>query len=190
MCPTRPALAALALLAVLTTACQPAEPTTPAATIAAPSATPTTTPAPEPSLPSPSPAPEDYAVPAVIDEPYVQRVLQALYSLESEAVRQMVAAGEVTEEAAALLRAANRPVRIDPLLERYRGLAAQGFPGVLEEPGNQVVTVTTVISASAECLFSSGTRDFTAVAQALSLLRTQCPISSFCPRILYKMKRA
>lgn len=142
MCPTRPALAALALLAVLTTACQPAEPTTPAATIAAPSATPTTTPAPEPSLPSPSPAPEDYAVPAVIDEPYVQRVLQALYSLESEAVRQMVAAGEVTEEAAALLRAANRPVRIDPLLERYRGLAAQGFPGVLEEPGNQVVTVT------------------------------------------------
>lgn len=165
MRPTRPAFAALVLLAGLISACQPAEPENPAATLAASTPTPTPSSTTESPLPSPSPTVADYAIPDPIDAPYVQRVLQALYSLESEAVRQMAAADEVTDDAAALLRAANRPVRIEPLLERYRGLAAEGFPGVLDQPGDQIVTVATVISANEACLFASGYRDFRSVAE-------------------------
>lgn len=154
-----------ALVAVLTLlgACQSPEPETPAATVAA------TTPPATPATPTasasatPTPTPEDYMVPAAIDEAYVQRVLTALYNLESEAVRQMVAAGEVTPQAEALVRAANRTAVVDRYLESYRADAADNFPRVLRPPGDQKITLDELVTVQPDCIFSRVSRDYSNV---------------------------
>lgn len=164
-CPMRvirhlaPLLTALTLLA----ACQPPEPETPAATLAAttPPAVPATSTASASATPAPSP--EDYTVPAVIDEAYVQRVLTALYDLESEAVRQMVASGEVTSETESLIRATVRVELAERDLDAYRQGAAEGFPGVFRPPGNQEVLLQEVVTAKPDCVFARTSRDFTDV---------------------------
>jgi len=102
-------------------------------------------------------------VPPVIDEAYVQRVLTALYDLESEAVRQMVTAGEVTGEAEAIVRAIGRPDLVERELDSYRADAEQGFPGAQLPPGNQQVQLEELISADPSCVFARMTRDFSQV---------------------------
>lgn len=180
--PPRLALAALALLSMLTTACEAPEPDTPTATIAT-NTDRTSPPPPSPSPdPSPSPSPEDFTIPEVIDEAYVQRVLQTLYSLESEAVRQMVTAGQVTEEAEGVLRAINRPSRIEQQLAGYRELAEQGFPGVLDDPGDQRITISAVLSADSECIFAAGERDFSEVAESPEFDATDVAFFQLLPR--------
>jgi len=157
-------LAAPPTLLALLTACQSTErePSTPTATIAAstpPAPSPSPSASPPPS-PSPSPSPEDYTVPAVIDEPYVQRVLTALYNLESEAVRQMVAAGEVTPEAEALVRAVNRSAVVDRYLESYRADASENFSRLLQPPGNQRIILQELVSVVDGCIFARANRDY------------------------------
>lgn len=161
---TRRLAATLTLLAFLP-ACQPPDPETPTATIAAPTppaSTSTPTAPPSPSS-SPSPSPEDYTVPAVIDDAYVQRVLTALYHLESEALRQMVASGDVTSETEGLIRALVRSDLAERDLDAYREGASEGFPGVLRPPGDQQITLHELIAAKPDCIFAQTLRDFTAV---------------------------
>lgn len=154
-------LAATLTLLALLTACQTPEPETPTATIAAPSTQGASTPASAASpSPTPSPSPVDYTIPAVIDESYVQRIVTALYDVESKAVQDMVAAGEVTPEVEAVLNALYRTDLVEAYLTSYRESAADGFPEVLQSPGAQAVRLDQVFSAKPNCIFASATRDF------------------------------
>lgn len=165
---TRRLAATLTLLALLG-ACQPPEPQPPTATIA--SSPPTQDPTPsEPPSSTPSASLEDYTVPAVIDDAYIQNVLTALYNLESEAARSMVASGQVTEEAERIVRAINRVDLVEPLLASYRESAAEDFAGVLQPPGNQAVRVEELLAATPNCVFVHTTRDFSGVLEEPSPL--------------------
>lgn len=167
---TRRLATTLTLLALLG-ACQTPEPETPTATIAAPSAAPTPSPtATAPPSPTPPPSPEDYAVPAVIDEAYIQRVLTALYDLESEVVRLAQASGGLSDPARDLLRAIYRPEQTSFQFSVYEEASAEGFPGLRPTPGNQGFAVQDLLSATTECIFVAGQRDFSEVLSAPSEL--------------------
>lgn len=105
-----------------------------------------------------------YAVPAVIDTAYIDRVLAALDQVEGDAVRGLVAGGDVDAESVARLRA----IYNDPEFERARsGLLETGADGVGEfkqPPGNRRTTVTQVLTASPTCILVEATTDFSAVA--------------------------
>lgn len=168
---------ALILTALLTlaTACQSPDPV-PAATLPSPLTTPTattSTPPPEPSAPPPSPtppSPPDYAIPDAIDADYAQLVVQTLYSLESEAVREMRRTGEVSDRAQAILRAINRPEQIDFQIDIYRRLLTDGFQGLRSEPGDQQLTVEELVTARENCIFLAAHRDFSQVVEEPSEL--------------------
>ncbi len=148
-----PSLLLLATLAL--TGCQPAPPDPPAATlrpsVAPPSPTPTPTPlASEASFTPPDP----------IDAAYVERVLNRLYATEGEVVREIVETRAVSDDAAAQLN--------EIYTEEYAALVAEAYAGITDEqvqalrdpPGDSTFEVEQVLSASADCLFVSGRRQY------------------------------
>lgn len=159
----------LTALLTLATACQRPDPPVPAATLPTPVTTPTPTTSTPPAEPSPSPTPPpppDYSVPEVIDTAYAERVLEALFALESEAVREIVQSGALSERAEALLRATYRPDgQADLRVEDYRNRAGQVGVGLRENPGDQGFDVDRVLVARSACAYVAGRRDFSLVLQ-------------------------
>jgi hypothetical protein len=147
----RAGLAALALAA--SAACSPsgADRSGPTATVAteAPATTTTTDP---------------YAVPAVIDEAYVNRVLAGLDATRGDATRSIVASRTIPRDAYDRLRAMYGSdqwlqLRLDSLQSDMR----RNFAGYAAEPGNQVSTVVKLLTATAPCIFAQVRRDYSAV---------------------------
>jgi hypothetical protein len=160
-------LALVLAAALLLTACQRGEPEVPAATLAEAitpepvDTAPSRSPSPSPSLP-----PVDYSIPPVIDAAYAERVLDALYAIETEAVREMMRSGAITDRATNLVRAAYVPGFADFRTSTYQDEVDSGWPGVLPTPGDGGFSVDTVLSASAPCTFVGGRRDATQVLVA------------------------
>lgn len=152
-------------LALSLAACQRAEPDVPAATLA--EALPSQLAAPEPS-PSPSPTPSptpDYTVPAVIDAAYTERVLDVLYAVETEAVREMIQSGAITDRATALVRAAYVPEFADFRTSTYQDEVDAGWPGVRRPPGDGGFSVDAVLTAQPACTFVAGRQDASQVLE-------------------------
>lgn len=162
---TRRVAALLALGLTLAAGCQAKadEPLPPAAQVQTPTPSPTPT---EPASPSPSPTPETYEIPEVMDEVYVERVLNALYRVEGDALRLMVPAKAVTPEAERLLRALYSDEYVQPLLESYRAEAAQGFPTARNPVGDPTFNVSEVIAATPNCILVGGYSDLSQVVTA------------------------
>ena len=147
---TRAVVAGLLLAAPLA-ACSPDdEPAAPTATLGtAPPVTPTTDP---------------YAVPAVIDAAYVNRVLEGLDAAVGDVVRMVVREKRIPREAAERLQA----IYIDKdawqleidLLQRD---SFQNFSSYKPDPGNQKTVVTRLITASPLCVFAEVERDYSPV---------------------------
>lgn len=155
----RPLAIPLLTATLLLTACQQPTPEPPTATLQpAPTPTPASS-SPSPPTPPP-PTAEDYAIPEVMDEAYVERVLQALYDVEDDAVQLMLSANSMTEQSKQMLAAIYDAQQLEPQVELYRQAAAEGFPDLLRDPGSQTVEVYRVISSRPDCLFVAGLRDF------------------------------
>jgi len=140
------------LLAGALTACSSGdEPAAPTATLGtAPPVTPTTDP---------------YAVPPVIDEAYVNRVLEALDAANGEVLRLVVKTKTIPPEAVDRLRALYPDrdllqLQLDVLQSDLR----RGFAGIRPEPGNQRTTVEELITARSSCLYAKVHRDSADVA--------------------------
>lgn len=141
--------AALALAALV--GCSPdREPASPTATIGtAPPVTPTTDP---------------YAVPAVVDAAYVNRVLAGLDAAMGEVVRMVVRTRGIPQEAADRLQALYlAESRIQLALDSFQDDIRNGFRTYRPEPGNKRTSVTEMISASQACIFVKVLRDFSQV---------------------------
>jgi hypothetical protein len=105
-----------------------------------------------------------WAVPDPIDEAYVEAVLTELYRLQGDALRQAMDSGEVTEDVigtfAAVYDEGLAATQISGLVE----LAADGFPGLHDPPGDVGVSVVEVVSAGPECIAAMAHLDFSPVA--------------------------
>lgn len=162
-----PAAGRIALIggvcALLLGACadKPAEPGAPAATVRTePPTTATTNP---------------YAVPAVIDAAYVNRVLAWFDQFEGDLVRGIIASRSLTPDGIARLRAIHASdstfqVRLDSIQYTLR----TGLDGFLPNPGNVKTVVVEMLSAKSSCIYVKVDRDASAVARnANPSFRTQ-----------------
>jgi hypothetical protein len=123
-----------------------AEPLGPTATV--PQATTTTNP---------------YAVPAVIDEAYVNRVLNGLDHAVGDVARLVVRERTVTPEVADRLRALYVGEALDLSVASFEADIRTGLPAVGTEIGDLRTVVTHFINASPSCVFVQTTRDYSAV---------------------------
>lgn len=158
----RTATALLLSLALAGCRAEAEEPLPPAAQVTTPTPT-QTPPAPTPTPPPATPT-ESYEVPAVIDEAYVERVLNALYRVEGDALRLMLEAGTMTPEAERLLQSLYAEDYLPPVVDAYQTEAAAGFVNVRRPSGDTTFDVHEVISATPTCIFASGLRNFSATA--------------------------
>jgi len=111
-------------------------------------------------------APDPFAVPEVIDEAYVNRVLAALYRVDGDALRRVVASGMVDAESRKILRA----VYNDPQFElEFDGLTktfAKGLERYKTPPGDRRTTVTKLRTAQPDCIFVETEVDFSEVVKS------------------------
>jgi hypothetical protein len=119
---------------------------------------------------------DPFAVPAVIDAAYLNRVLAGLDAVVGDVVRMVVSTKSIPREAYDRLRALYATdtilqVRIDGFQSDIRG----GLPGYrLPTPGNKKTDVLDLLSASKSCIFVRVHRDYAAVSVgALPELSTQ-----------------
>lgn len=149
--------------ALLLGACadKPAEPGVPAATVRTePPTTATTNP---------------YAVPAVIDAAYVNRVLAWFDQAEGDIVRRVIAARTLTPEDIAVLRAINASDGMFQAdLDSFQYTLRTGLGGFLPNPGNVRTVVVELLSTKSSCVYVKVDRDASAVARNPNpSLRTQ-----------------
>ena len=128
-----------------------------------------------PTAPATTVTTNPYAVPAIIDVAYVNRVLAWFDQANGDLVRNFIAARAITPEIVASLRAVNASegmfqVNLDSLQYTLR----TGFSGFLPNPGNVRTVVVELLSAKSSCFYAKVDRDGSAVAKAPNpSLRTQ-----------------
>ncbi len=115
-----------------------------------------------------------YAVPEVIDDAYVNRVLAGLDQGVGDITRMIVTNKRITGEAADRLMAFYIGDALVLKLQGYQGDVLRDFVGYKNELGNKVTTVSELISYRADCIFARVSRDVSAISlqpdQSLSTL--------------------
>ena len=117
-----------------------------------------------PTAPATTTTTDPYAVPAVIDEAYVNRVLAGLDAAVGEVVRMVVRTRTIPREAVDRLRAvyatdARLQLKIDSFQQDLRA----NLPGYrLPEPGNKRSVVHEMISVEPQCIYVRVQRDYSA----------------------------
>lgn len=124
--------------------------------------------------PAPTTTTNPYAVPAVIDEAYVNRVLAGLDQVMGDANRALILARTITAEVYDRLRAIygnNNLLQL--VVDAIEDEARSGFVGYKAEPGNRLTTVTRLITSNPTCVFASVQRDYSAMSPAPSRPESQ-----------------
>jgi hypothetical protein len=149
----RATLATLLLAACV--ACSPssAEKAGPAATVA--------------TEPAPTTTTDPYAIPAVIDAAYVNRVLAGLDAAVGDIVRLIIRTKTIPVEAYNRLRSLYAdPDFLQIKIDGYQRDIREEFRSYKANPGNRTSTVSKVITARPTCVFVQISRDYTAVGLA------------------------
>jgi hypothetical protein len=116
-----------------------------------------------PSLPSTTATTtlaDPFAVPAVIDLAYVQRVLEAIYHLDGELTRHIYAKKLPDAEFEARLRAIFAGEELAGSKRILQENAAEGFARFANPPGDPVVRATEIIQATPTCMVVRAELDF------------------------------
>lgn len=108
------------------------------------------------------PPPSPYAVPKVITKAYVQRVLNALESVESQATVSIVAHKAFTPAAAALIRSVTTPSEYSDEHQIWLNDATSGFANIPAHPRPIVDSVQKVFPSTDTCIFVSAIRNASA----------------------------
>ena len=105
-----------------------------------------------------------YAVPAVIDAAYVNRVLAGLDSLKGDATRDVIRSKTITVNAFDYLRAAYDSNEFLQLtVDGLEADVRENFGDYRPNPGNVSTTVSRLVSAGPTCIFAQVQRDYTSV---------------------------
>lgn len=135
---------------VAATACSSKEAAIPSATV--------------PTAPAQTTTTDPYAVPAVIDTAYVNRVLAGLDAVAGDVARQVVQARTISPDAIGRLRslyATDKRLQLE--IDILQDDARTGFSGYRPNPGNQRTQVTKLINEAPHCVFAEVARDYSAV---------------------------
>lgn len=154
-------MAVLVLAATGVAACSGGDDSPPTATVAAPSTTTTTA------------ATDPYAVPAVIDAAYVNRVLAGLDAAVGDVVRLVVRTRSIPQEAIDRLRSLYADEVLRLRLEGFHEDVRDGFSEYRPEPGNKATVVAELITATPDCFFARVQRDYSAVSRAPGIPEAQ-----------------
>jgi hypothetical protein len=115
-----------------------------------------------------------YAVPAVIDEAYINVVLAGLDAAYGDILRMVVSTKTITREAVdrmTVLYAGDHRQRQLDLLARA---SDSGFSNYRQPPGNRKTLVSNLLTASSTCIFVEVARDYSDVAlESTGKFRTQ-----------------
>lgn len=110
-----------------------------------------------------------YAVPAVIDAAYVNRVLAGLDAIRGDALRIVMQTHSFPREAYDRLRAAYGVDNwLQLALDVLQNDMQRNFDGYSSVPGNEVTTVNELITAKSTCIFARVTRDYSAIGPGAS----------------------
>lgn len=148
-------LAAVTVLALAGGACSPEGSGSAGTTRPTKPAEPTTTTTTQPSDP--------YAIPEVIDEAYVNRVLAALDQIDGDVLRRVVATGGIDAEVPKMLRAIYNEPQYEEELDAIRRVLTRGLDKFRNPPGNRRTIVARLIEVRADCVFFEGRTDSSAV---------------------------
>lgn len=127
---------------------------------------------PQTTLPPPPTAsttpPDPYAVPAVIDEAYVNRVLAALDQVEGDVVRSLVANRVPQIDDTKRLRAIYNDPQFQLELDDLVTFAKTDLSQYKVPPGNRKTTVTRVVTTKPDCIYVEASTDFSEVVRVLA----------------------
>lgn len=105
-----------------------------------------------------------YAVPAVIDVAYVNRVLAGLDSITGDVVRLVVASKTIPREGYDRLRSIyDTDDWLQLHIDIFQADLRKGLAGYQPNPGNAKTTVTQLITVKPACVFARVNRDFSKV---------------------------
>jgi hypothetical protein len=105
-----------------------------------------------------------YAVPAVIDAAYVNRVLVGLDAQMGDVTRMVLRTRTIPREAYDRLRAIyGNDDWLQLAIDNFQADMRRQFAGYRAEPGNKVSTVTELLTSSRSCLFVRTTRDYSPI---------------------------
>jgi hypothetical protein len=114
--------------------------------------------------PAPTTTTNPYAVPAVIDVAYVNRVLAGLDAAVGDVTRLIIRTKTISPEAFDRLKALYSNNELFQLvLELLQDQIRTGFTDFKSPPGNQSTVATQLVSAGSTCIFARVQRDFAAV---------------------------
>ncbi|MEA2902439.1 MAG: hypothetical protein QOH36_2326 [Actinomycetota bacterium] len=104
-----------------------------------------------------------YAVPEVIDEAYVNRVLAGLDQRVGDITRLVIESRALSPEALDQLRTIYVGDSLELSIKGFQGDVRADFAGYRQPPGNKTTTVTELITARPTCIFAKVHKDFSAV---------------------------
>jgi hypothetical protein len=107
---------------------------------------------------------DPYAVPAVIDEAYVNRVLAGLDHSVGEVARIALGERAITKEVADRLKALYVGEFLDLSVASLQADIRNGFATYRDDPGDQRTIVTELLHVTPSCVFTKATRDYSAVS--------------------------
>jgi hypothetical protein len=111
---------------------------------------------------------DPYAVPAVIDTAYVNKVLGALDQAVGEVARLVISANSIPAVVAERLRDVYADELVQLRLTSFRHDLDDKFSGYRLDPGNRKTTVIRLITVKPSCVFAEVSRDYSAVTSAAS----------------------
>lgn len=105
-----------------------------------------------------------YAVPAVIDAAYINRVLAGLDAAVGDVARMIIRTKTIPPEAYYRLKALYAdPTFLQITIDGYQRDIREGFRNYKPNPGNKLSTVSKIISSRPTCIFLQVDRDYSAV---------------------------
>lgn len=116
-----------------------------------------------------------YAVPAVIDAAYLNRVLAGLDAAVGDVLRTVKRTNNIPQQALDQLKAIySDPDFIQVKIDGYQRDIREGFKTYKQIPGNRTSSITRIISSKSNCIFAQISRDYSAVGiNPLPELQTQ-----------------
>lgn len=116
------------------------------------------------TVPAPTTTTNPYAVPAVIDAAYVNKVLAGLDAITGDAVRRVMASRTIPRDVFDRLKALYLDTdRLQRAIDGFQLDLRDNMAGYRATPGNKITTVTELVSASSTCIFSRVRRNYEAV---------------------------
>jgi hypothetical protein len=119
-----------------------------------------------PTAPAQTTTTNPYAIPAVIDAAYVNRVLAALDAAVGDVVRIVASTKSLPPDAVTRLRAWYTPEELAKQVDYFQQDIAQGARRLKTDPGNIVSQGSPLISARTDCIFAQVARDYRLVSDS------------------------